>query len=662
MGIRSTQDLTILAPGVVFNEGIAEAQVHVRGFGTTFSNAGLESPFATYIDGVPMQTPIGLGNAGVLDVSSIQILEGPQGSLYGRNATVGAMIVTTQNPTNKTEGYVAAEYGNLKHYQLTGLINTPLTDTLAIRVLAQTDHEGGYVTNLAGGNKLGDATSTTVRGKIKWSPSSAVDVILGSEYYNAKHTASSIYAITGGAPACLACAFFGQPGIPLSQFYTTNQDFHDPGTDDSSLTTLNIRANLASGLTLTSVTGHRLSHFYLSADFDGSALSLFNYRYTGSFNQTSEDVQLASAFDGPLDFTTGVFYLHDRDTVKARLSGGLFGPLVPGEDSVVNTDSASIFAEAYYKIVPDLTLTVGGRYNYDGKSQVNVNNPDGVLAFAGPGNALNSADNSFTPRVVLNYKTSIGTFYVKRDTGVKSGGFTSPAFSPQPIVQPEKVTSYEIGAKLKALDGRLRFDIAGFYETIKDKQVAVTRLPEGLVVQNAATAKSYGLDASANFAATDKFTFGFGGAYVHARYDSYPGATFYVPDTVTGAGYVATTKDLAGSPLEAAPNFSGTASAAYKFGFGKGWSGSLSTVGRYTTKYFFFPGGSSPDQFATQNEFFLLNVNGSISPPDAKVKLGFYVRNATNVKYDDTRPQQTIVRHRAPALPRTFGVNARYDF
>ena len=178
--IQDLASLPMVTPDLNFTQGINFTQVYIRGIGSGLVNAGLESPVATYIDGGYVSREFG-GLYDILDPGSIEMLKGPQGSLYGRNATGGVMLINTVDPTANLEGRLMAEVGNIGHQKVEAVLNLPISDTLSARFSGRIRNEGGYITDLAGGNLYGESELNIGRAKLAYKPNSSFSAILEIE-------------------------------------------------------------------------------------------------------------------------------------------------------------------------------------------------------------------------------------------------------------------------------------------------------------------------------------------------------------------------------------------------------------------------------------------------------------------------------------------------
>jgi iron complex outermembrane receptor protein len=212
LGLRGIVDIAAVTPGASFMAASGGFfQPYIRGIGQLFVNPGLESPVAIYEDGAYLSRMLGITELlDNIDIGSIQVLRGPQGTLFGRNATGGVVLVNSADPTPNFEGKIRAEYGRFDRKTLEGVVNVPLANDLSLRMTGRYKDEGGYVKNVVFGNKTGGGRSYGVRAKLRWQPEGA-DIILGLQYQDTKQ-ALDIGILAQDAPTCYVCTLFGVTG------------------------------------------------------------------------------------------------------------------------------------------------------------------------------------------------------------------------------------------------------------------------------------------------------------------------------------------------------------------------------------------------------------------------------------------------------------------
>jgi iron complex outermembrane receptor protein len=667
--IKAIDSLQLITPDLTFDKGYSYAENYIRGIGSAFTNPGLESAVATYVDGAYLERSFG-SVFDMLDPGSVQVLKGPQGTLYGRNATGGAILISTADPTDKGSANVAAEGGTQGHALAEIVANIPLSDTLAVRMAARGDHDGGYINNLYDGRKFGGRTAGEARVKVRWSPSEDFSAVLGVDHSDTTERAGFTQE-RYPAPICAACAIPGSGAGPVAGTYNTDNDTNYPFVTRT--TSANLRLNYTAGIyQFTSISAFRHDSIDAKIDLDLTRFPLYNYHEGQGGKSYSQDLQVVSNSTGWINGLVAASYFHDKASIFANLTGAAFAPLVGavGESPVtandVTTQSETIAAEAYLTPVEHLKITLGARYTHDTRS-LDVNaNLAGLLATGQPPTApmsfsQSASFDSTTPRFVVAYDFDLVNVYASFNRGFKAGGFNTPSFRDQLIIRPEKIDSYEIGAKFVSPDKSVRANVAAFHYKYSDVQVSVVDLAAGgAVIQNAASAKGNGGEGDIAYRATHWLELIAGAAYLDAKFTSYPDASVVV---VTPTGLVAGTENLAGSPLTRSPKFSGYVGTNVNVDIGNDWTGHFNLLVHHSSRYDFDPGAGGPLGYDYQPAFTLANLTLGVGPSDGKYRIGAYINNLTNARYYIQRGTS------APfgvfdqlSRPRTAGLRIDYRF
>jgi iron complex outermembrane receptor protein len=673
LDIRNLETVQFISPNLSFSGQVDYAQVYIRGVGTNYANPGLENSVAFYQDDVYLTSPDSILH--VLDPASIQVLNGPQGTLYGRNASGGVVLLNSANPTDKEEGTVSVEAGRFDHEQGELMLNEPISDELKLRIAARYLNDGGYITNDYNGQKLGGETNYTARVKLDWTPAAVpgLDVLLAGEY-GYSHQLHDFESERFYAPNCLGCLLGASPA---EGFYNTDQNSAFAFRNEYRFVNLHVTYDLGD-FTLKNVVAFRKQDFDSpgGSDQDYTTKNLFAFGSATAGHTYTEDFTLQSNFQGPFNFISGLSYMRDVRSFNSSFYGSTFSgiaaelasfglPVAPGTPptnySGVRTDSGSGFLEASYKPIEDLTLTAGGRYNVDHRVLDTQNNIVAEAVFGNAGIREHTTYYSFTPKFVASYKTDYGNVYISDTRGFKSGGVNTPAFVADPIVSPEKNHSEEIGLKSKWLDGRLQTSIDAFHYKDVGLQVQVTDvLAGGDVTENAASAEGTGVEASGTYAVNDNLTVGAGGDYLHARFVSYKAGALYCQ---TPAGLVGCSYDISGSVLPHAPSFTAYATADYTQPIFDGFNANIDVLAHWTDQFEFIYGGAGPQQFARQTNYWVVNINAYVTPDDEQYRIGVYIDNATNAKYNDfATVAGPYGAYSQAAPPLSFGVKLEYKF
>lgn len=494
----------------------------IRGQAQNSPNSFSDAAVGIYIDGVYVARPI-VGNLGFLDPGSAEVLRGPQGTLFGRNTTGGALNLTSAKPTDQLEGYVKGGIGNYSQRSIEGVINLPISDEIAARVAARYNERSGYFTNFDQRDQGGIKGEYYVRGSVQWEPKSlpiTLNVIGDYTHYRDTGNAVAVAAINPTGPlatfyglsqanvpgfenfihgsksvpidAYLNSAFAtsAQKSILLSNNWRTtyeNPKTGDPRIDDiagynqAGSATANLSINL-DPVTVKSITGYRKSRSLSNLDLTGTLTGGGAFVSQYEQHQFSEELQVSGEV-GSLQYIAGAIYF--REAGNEFSDSALFydTPFAAYADTLGNFVSTSkgVFAQVNYNITDALRVTGGIRYTWDKReidrhAKINWNTPDPICdAGVNSGLPANQVDCSDPHSAKfhypawtagIDYKIDDGIFvYAKTSGASNSGGFNNRAV-PAPYsssFQPENVRDVETGFKGEFLDRRLRTNIAAFY-------------------------------------------------------------------------------------------------------------------------------------------------------------------------------------------------------
>ncbi|MFA7440213.1 MAG: TonB-dependent receptor [Sphingomonadaceae bacterium] len=683
MSIRDASDLQFVSAGLSFQHESGASQIVLRGVGTGYSGPGLEGSVAIYLDGAYVSQQIGAAED-MLDIRQVQVLKGPQGALYGRNATGGAVLIDTNDPEiGALSGHVKAGFGNLDWMQTEAVLNLPLSDIAAVRFAGAWQDRDGYVYNVRSDTNINPYESYTFRSKLLIEPTDDLRIVLKAEHTKRDYGNTLRKEIATG-PLCYYCNVAGVS--PTERFYDTNQSssaeqlaslparqtfLRGDGDLENRVLTLGLQVDYSFGdMNLRSTTSYRRIRQRVLNDGDGApVIGLFSfYGYDdGDYQALNEDLQISSDFGGAFDFIAGVQYQQDRNRFPLGLAGLDLGGLIPIADSRDRVKAYSGFAEIYYRFLDGFTLTLGGRYTHDKRVHLFSNNADGALAFGETSGRSSVKYDSFTPRAVLAYDAGNANYYISYNKGVKAGGFNSPGFNSTEPVRPEKIDAYEAGMKFVLLDRRLRLNLSAFHYDWKNLQVGfIDAGGGGIVQQNAAAAKNDGVEASIDWNVTDAFTINLNGLYQNARFTSFPNAAVFIPvhlNTPGGFGQVAGAEDIRGFRTPHAPKFSGNLGFNYYVVLGAtGWGADVSANVAYKGRYDMAPGAGGPARLAREGDYAIANARLAFTGPDEQTTIALWADNITKTKYYNNIVVSTYGAYAEQALPRTYGISITQKF
>ena len=564
------------APGlhVESSNGRTSPRFYMRGLGNADFTQAASQPVSIVFDEVPMEK-VALKAFPLFDMANIEILRGPQGTLFGRNTTAGIIKVESHRPTDEFEGYVRGSAGNLGTFNIEGAFGgTLIEDKLLARVSVISQNRSDWVDNgfTGEGDALGGHNINAGRVQLLWSPTDTLSVLLIHQMQNSDSTASLFRANV-----------FDQGSNELNENYDRDTVWYDGGDNNqaamkSTGTTLRLDWDLENH-TITSITSYQdITDRFARSDIDGgfgclftcgggpsgppsTPFSPFNSPFvvnidTGSnidLEQLTQELRIASNADGAFNYQFGVFYFEDQfdGTAKAQ-SAGATSFDTASTSSVGNTTWAA-FGQGSYDFSDQLTLTAGVRYTDDEKDAL-------IVDFSGvvPTVPINLTDDNFSWDLALAY----GTGDDAQIYGRVASGFRAPTIQDRiaddveiTTANSETILSYEIG--YKALWDRVRFNTAAFYYVIDDMQlVAVGGASNSTSLLNANEGVGYGIELEVDFAVTDNLILS--GGYGHNKTEindaalSVPGGPLVtVLDPLDANGFAL----IDGNPFQHAPEW-----------------------------------------------------------------------------------------------------------
>lgn len=667
-GITATSDLAKVAPGVTMTFFGAFLQPSVRGITSTGANLGENSNVALYIDGVyqPQQiaTLIDLP-----DIEQIEILKGPQGALYGQNATGGAILVSSMAPSFNLKGKLSASYGNYNDVQLRGYVTGPLSETVAASLSASFQDRDGFRRHVVTGERDKGLNAKVVRGKVLFEPAKGTK-ITASAYY-AKRVDSAMYAGFALANNSIGYAAdlsaFGIPlPVPASPRATGPKQFSASPDVFTKIRSAgaNLRAEFDLGAgTLTSTSGYFDNRINYLADVDGTAVNIGESRaspLTGKF--FVNDTNFASREFGPAQFLAGVFYLDGKETFGENIFELQFPNLPPAakiplfavnQHARVEKRIVAGYAEVTVKPTERLTFTAGGRYTSERQRTFSdlLNSVPQPAVVEYPGDPVTFS--KFTPRVTARYEiTPDANLYASWGRGFKSGVVNTTDFTLDPV-KPETIDAYEVGAKGRIAEV-LRFNVAAFLYDYTNLQAVVFVPGRAYITQNAASARVKGVDFDLGWQVTPGLTLSAGVSFLDANYRRFADAAAFAP---TGTGNLQITTDLSGGRLLRAPKFSGNFSANYEVEVGAG------RIGAYGLLYHSSAYGMEPSNRLRQRAYTTVDGELSFAPNGLDgVRFVLWGKNLGDKAYLSSTLASTLGDVASYASPRTFGARVEFAF
>lgn len=630
--VVNVTDLGMLVPSLNIANSNGKVSTSLRGIGSTGIGPGFENPVAIYLDGVYLAANTA-PFLGLSDVAQIEVLKGPQGTLFGRNATGGLIQVTSRAPSQDPTVSASLGYGNYQTVEGDLYVSGGLAPGVAASLSAFGLQQGdGYGTNRTTGRDTYRVRyNWAVRGKLAVDLGDATQAVLSADYADESRN-----------------DLVGVPFPGTRNTFAPGVVFPDIGYDQIADAATFKKGWIAGGaltldhdfggLALKSITAYRESRAKVAIDVDQTNLPRVSATYQQPEDQFSQELQLQSGSESKLKWVGGLYYFINHagyDAIRIPEFG----------ITTINfqrAESYAAYAQATYEILPQTNLTLGGRYTDEKRTEYGGGRPKRDLSF-----------DKFTFRIALDHRFNPDVLgYASFNRGFKSGGFSTGTPGDNPF-QPEAIDAYEVGLKTDLLDRRARVNVAAYYYDYTNIQNFIFISPTATAIRNAASARVYGLDVDFQVKPTARLELTGGLGLSSPKYRSYPNAPIGSP-----AGGTPTQIGRAdGNLLPLAAKFTANLAATYKAPLADGEL-SLSVNGSYNSGYYF-----EADNVAKQSSFALFGANVSWSPADERWSVGVFGRNLSDEK---------IVTHSTTSsggnvsfvlgAPRTYGATIGVKF
>jgi iron complex outermembrane receptor protein len=680
-GVTQTGDLYGRVPSLYFTNAQSASPASdftylvLRGIGF---NGGQEPAAGVFIDGM-YQPQMGF-DIGFLDLERLEVLRGPQGTLFGRNTQAGAVNLVTRRPGRDPSGRLEAEAGSDETWRLFGSLSGPIAGNLSAGLAAEHQETAGYLRNTTLDRDAAPSRRSSVRGALRFNPGN-LDLMLTGDY--SRRTGNE--AGFGVAYGC--------------KCYDIRDDEYVPDRKTNAGIQLNAELKLSGRLTLASITGYRDVDSDNTIDFDakptvqttvtanghaGSRIAPGTITY-GGFSQhmvVSQDIfsqELRLNYsDSSLDALVGGYYFSQSQRQFRQFSIGpgvvtapavaVLVPLVVLEDYLTDRNGTAIFGQASWRPASRLELTLGGRYSHenvriDGERERNIFKIENANPqFFRPQGEKGFSNFSWTASAAYHFRPG-SQIYATVARGWKSGGFSRFPGAPNAVLpyDSETSTNYELGLKSSWLRGRLIANLAAFYIDIKDQQLStVIRDASGVPVStiaNAGSSRSKGLEAEIFARPSDRLSLSASASYTDARFTD-----FRLCSSLTNC------VDMAGRHFDSVPAWLLGATADYRIPLAGGASLTLFGEYRYVDRVevneitFTSPLGARLPIPAYDR------VNLRVSYEKDRWKLTAFVNNLldsydySNTTYQLFEPRTAQNQLVQPLAPRTFGLIAAYRF
>jgi iron complex outermembrane receptor protein len=690
VGIIDPQSLAESVPGLTYNRQANISIPFLRGVGSPVGEVGDEPSVALYVDDVYL--PSGAGSfAGFGDLDHIEVEKGPQGTVFGRNATGGVVQIFTRNPTPDPTLELTVGLANYNTKSGAFYASGPVTSTLSANLsIDGTDQSEGWGRYALTGAPAFTGWEYGGRTKLLWTPVAGTSVLLAADYRNLRNEEGLNFRAFPGTGSLNP---FPPPSggfPPPAGYYDNNQNLETYTLTRQSGVSVKLTSDFDLAR-LVSITAWRFTKAFNPLDEDAGPLPLVNAYITTSERTWTQEIHLLSPALSSTKWIAGFFLYKDLSQyMPLRISGDLFAP-APFLDSFTQqtTQSWAGFAQATREILPATHLTIGLRYTNDHREL----KADAILVGGPPVPAANSPQSAswskVTDRIVVDHQFADDLMaYVGYNRGFKSGLFNPVVFPGAKIgapVAPEVLDAYTLGAKSEYLEHQLRVNAEAFYYRFKNIQVdqIITGTTQ---ITNAAEATIKGIDLDITAVPVPRLTINLSMEVLSGRYDSFPNGLFNVynplvggncafnsagscPGAVSPANYNPATRtwDLRGNHTVNSPPFSSSFTISYEIPSARGLF-TLAASWSHSGNYYadadnglgqLTPSSSANDQQGVVN---LLNSSVTWKSSNARWQIQTWGKNLTGERYWSYATELAFVTQYSAAPPRTFGVTAGYHW
>ncbi len=540
-GIQSAVDLTVTTPGIRIFQGAQKSilSISMRGQSLASLDGNLDASVGYYVDGIYVSKLAG-ANTALVDIERVELLKGPQGTLFGRNTPAGAMVIETADPVINEAIYKGKLTVGSDDYQSEEItLNLPLVeDKLALRLAGKITDSDGWGYNPTRGVSQATDNNWVGRLKLRATPTENIDAVIGYERVEIDEMSGPQRLVEVTSRLSGYFNLVAEPGDDISNYIGVDRfaEYGEyPTTTDSAVETITGTVDVTTDVAdIKAIVGYRSTDVALGLDLDHTPYDIMDSTATYNFDQWSAELQFSGdALENRLAYTTGVYYFHEEGTAAGPTETlPLLNPAAPAfATEVYDTDAYSVFGQGTYTFTDQWSMTAGLRYGHDSKgvtasakSAWQTPNescaigpavlPDDDVCAA----PFEQTDDALLYLLSLEYRPTEDILtYAKVANGRRSGGTNSRATGNNPDsfapFDPEKVTSFEIGAKSELLDGRLQANLALYYDDYAPIQRSVTFYDDvtGRLngrVSSAAEGRIQGIEIDFRYFATDNLVLG----------------------------------------------------------------------------------------------------------------------------------------------------------
>lgn len=701
-GITDIQDLQAAVPNITIGTTFGYANLFVRGLGLNTVFANVDPSVTLYEDGAVISQP-GAQLFSFFDLERVEVLRGPQGTLYGRNATGGTINLITAKPTKELSGFLRAQYGNYNAIETEGAISGPLSDTISARLAFFLSNRDGYGENIVTGKDVNDYNVQAGRAQIRFRPSSRFDLLLAGEYgreddrLNALQFKREAYpgVLTDGNPANDNLVSPGAGGFPTGDPRDYASTVDPVNKRETWSITGTARYELSDAVSLTNILNYRKFEMKMLQDLDLSAVPTSSIQeFAFDDEHWSEEFQVNLDLDR-FNAVAGFYYFSENLTNLNAIDRGVaeFNPATASQGRRVylegngDTDTWAVYWNANFEVTDQITLRGGGRFTKDKRKIDNENYiwVPSAGACAGSGGTVSSGPfpDSANPanvrvecyipgpddkRSFKDYTNEAGVqwhpsddimLYYTYSEGFKAGTgqLGTSQLVPPFIIDPETIRSHEVGLKSAFFDKRLVLNLAAFTYKIDDVQLdrALPGGPTGFITvwENATSLKAKGLEMDASWRPSSFFRANASLAILDSEFGSFISIDPINPNL--------SPVDIDGNRARNAPKFAGSIRMEYDIPMGNDGVLTLTGAASHKSKQYF---SEFNNDVLNQEAFTLLDASIRYAFPGDRLTISAYMNNITDELVEGGNhflaTGRVIARTFQP--PRTYGASLAYRF
>jgi iron complex outermembrane receptor protein len=671
-GVENVRDMVGEIPSLSIGDQFGFARVFMRGIGMTSIDIGGEGAVSFLQDGAIIPRPAAQ-LMGMFDLAQVEVLRGPQGTLYGRGATAGAINMVTQKPGDEFGGYVDLTAGDYSLYSLNAAVDVPMTDSLAMRLATRLEQRDGYGENKFTGDDVDDRDAQAYRATFVYDPGGAWNATLVGQYYKEDDNNYAFHYFGPSAGTTLdvplAVPILGGKTVQMvgGDIYDINSDQEAINDRDGYLVNLMLNFDINDKTSLRSISSLQNMNRFLRDDLDSTDANLFGQNnYTEDSDSFGQEFILDYNAD-KFNLLAGVMYfeedLHGKVFVPLTNICALLAPELCGtpvgdainsgkylQDGDVDITAYGAFGEITYDFSDQWTVIAGLRYNYEKRKGT------GQFVFEAAQLDVNTDQDAdwddVTPRLTVQYSPGANNMiYATYTEAFKSGVINTGSLSPP--LDPETVDAYEVGYKGGTADGSVTYALAAFYYDYQDLQISFVDADSVVSTINAAKAENYGAEFEMSAALGSGWTVDFFGTYLSAEYQEFVNGDYANDFAIT---------DLSGNTLPNAPEYTAKLGLTWETEMD---SGKLRVHGEaYYQDEVYFTEWNRSDAYQDSYELYNANIDYEFAGGDWMVSI--WGRNLADKEVISnniiTAPLYDSLRVGSMLPPRTYGASLRLNF